>query len=781
MDLFVRIGLDEAVAKNAVANKKFSAALEQMIRESGILTSSCDKQAGLHLYTLASKLPPESTPLSKTNRQDLYAAIVREEIRTPVQLAAAINYFKTKTAFDKAEFDKECGVNVVISPEEIKATIDATLAEHRERLMQDRYRAVGFVLGQVTQKLKWADGATTKAMYDEAILNLLGPKTEADLAPPKGSPKAPKAEAAKPQAKAAQTLEETKGTGQEEGEEDAWTLPPDDMLKARDLEWAQNTPEQLKAMMEATKGRLMTRFPPEPNGYLHLGHAKAMMRNFGLAKQYNGLCIMRFDDTNPEAEEQEYIDNILENLEFLGHKPARVTYSSDYFETLYELAIKLIKKGKAYVCHQTAEEIKASRDIKASPTGKPIPSPWRDRPIEENLRLFQDMRRGKFEENAAVLRMKGDLDHPNPNLWDTVFYRIRYSPHPHAGDKWCIYPTYDYTHCIIDSLEWITYSMCTLEFEIRRESYYWLLHELDLYKPKVWEYSRLNITNNVLSKRRLRALVEEGHVRGWDDPRLLTINGLRRRGYTASAINGFITSVGISRNNNFIPYERLEHHVRADLLPVARRAFVVSDPLKVVIENFDENKIMTVQAPDYPSDECKSTHDCPITRVVYIERSDFQVQPEKDFIRLAPGRVAHLKNAFNIEVTGYELNADGSVKEIRVKADFENTIKPKAKLHWVSEPKPGVAPLAVELRLYDKLFMSSNPMAVEGDWRLDLNPKSLVIANGFADNYLRTADLKPGTPYQFERLGFFVVDPDTDLSKNYIVFNRTCELKSSFK
>lgn len=638
--------------------------------------------------------------------------------------------------------------------------------ENKEDLETNRYRAAGKVLGLVTSNLKWAEGLAVKTAFDEAILNLLGPKTEADSAPIKVA-KAPKEAKASPVA-APVTTEKT------DDAEETFEVPDEKMLSGRDLEWARNTEEILAKVRARTQGRVITRFPPEPNGYLHIGHAKAMAQNFGVAAKYGGQCIMRFDDTNPEAEEQEYIDTILENLTTLGHVPAKTTFSSDYFEELFDLAVQLIKKDRAYVCHQTKEEIRADRAV-AKETGVCPPSPFRSRSIEENLRLFTDMRKGKMAENECTLRMKGILDHPNPNMWDTVFYRIRYTPHPHTGDRWCIYPTYDYTHCIIDSLEDITYSMCTLEFEVRRESYYWLLNELGLYKPKVWEYSRLNITHNVLSKRRLRSLVMDGHVRGWDDPRLLTINGIRRRGIPAEAINNFIKACGVSRNTNMIPYEKLEGCARDVLNVTARRAMAVIDPIRVTISNFPTDKIESYKVVDRPNATESDFHNTPLTRVLYIERDDFMVNPTADFIRLSPGAEVRLKGAFNITVTDYVVDSTGNVKEITALADFDNKNKPKATIHWVAEPAPGVTPLTAEVRLYNKLFRSEDPMSI-AEWEKDLNPESLIIKTAFVDPYV--ADVaKVGDVYQFERVGYFAVDPDTEGGK--LVFNRTCELRQA--
>lgn len=417
IEVFKAIGLDPKVAAETINNKKFAATLYQIIEEAGI-TGGCDKAVGQVFYNLTSKVGVDGSPIIRASRKELWARVVSGAIKSSAQVNAAATYFKKKEVFDAAEFDKECGVGVVVTPAEISAAIDAILADPQYDLDVQRYRAVGRMLGAATQALKWADGGAVKAQFDAAVLARLGPKTDADSAPlPKKDAAVaakPAAAAAKPAAKAAETPE-----GDAAGEEDEFTIPPEDMLQGRMLEWARNTPEQLERVKAETKGRVITRFPPEPNGYLHLGHAKAMMQNFSVAQKYNGHCIMRFDDTNPEAEEQEYIDTILENLAALGHKPWKTTYSSDYFDQLYDLAVKLIKKGKAYVCHQSKEDIGKGRD-EYKKTGTMPASPFRDRSVEENLQLFEDMRMGKCKENECTLRMKGDLSSPNPNMLDTV-------------------------------------------------------------------------------------------------------------------------------------------------------------------------------------------------------------------------------------------------------------------------------------------------------------------------------------------------------------------------
>ena len=669
-------------------------------------------------------------------------------------------YFRTKDEFEREAFEKACGVGVVYTNEDVQRVVAKVLSAQEASLKVERYLAnLPQLLLTVRKELEWCDGKTVKDEFDKQILELLGPVTEADL-----NAKKEKASKKKEQPTKAATVEnaveETQPVEKFENIED--------MYVGRELKEARNTEQMLIEVKSKTGGKLITRFPPEPNGFLHLGHAKSMRFNFGLASRTRGECILRFDDTNPEAESIEYIESIIESVAFMGHKPVRTTYSSDYFPELYELAIKMIKKGFAYVDHQTKAEIEAYREKRQN-------SPWRDRPVEENLRLFEDMRKGKFSEGAATLRMKGDMSHPNPCMWDMIAYRIKYTPHPHAGEKWCIYPSYDYTHCIIDSLEYITYSLCTLEFEVRRDTYYWLLDILDLYKPMVWEFSRLNLSFNVLSKRRLLALVRDHHVRGWDDPRLLTINGLRRRGYTADAINDFCDRVGVSRNEQHISNYLLEQCLRIDLDKNASRAMAVLEPLKITLKNYPADKVEEIQAPLFPKDESLGFRSFPFSRVVYIERSDFKEEDNKNFFGLSVGKEVHLKYAYNIKCEEIVKDKNQHVVELICTVDLKNVSKCKGNIHWVAEPAPGVKPLTAEVRLYDTLFLSENPAAID-NWVADLNPNSLVVVkNVFLEPSLKTT--KHLDKYQFERVGFFVTDFDS--TESSLVFNRSVKLKES--
>lgn len=550
-----------------------------------------------------------------------------------------------------------------------------------------------------------------------------------------------------------------------EGEEEKAEKDKLSTLIGRDLKSAMNPPHVLEKHLKETGGKVLTRFPPEPNGYLHIGHAKAMRFSFTSAVQAGGDCYLRFDDTNPEKETKEFIDNIKENVEWLGYKPWKITYASDYFESLYELARELIKKGKAYVCHQTKEEVNEYRE-------KKLDSPFRNRSVEENLKLFEMMRQGRFDEKECCLRMKIDMKHSNPCMRDPVAYRIKYAPHPHAGDKWCIYPTYDYTHCLNDSLENITHSLCTLEFEIRRDSYYWLLEALDMYRPFVWEYSRLNLTKIAMSKRKLTDLVTKKLVSGWDDPRLPTINGLRRRGYTAEAINNFVDTVGVTRrgNDNFLSIKLLEHCIRTDLDRKAPRTLAVLDPLKITLVNMPESQKGELETPLFPKNKDAGNRKIMLSKTIYIERSDFSMENNEDFFGLTPNQEVGLKYSGIIKFKDCVKNEKGEVTELLCEFDSESK-KTKGRIHWISANEA----VKVEVRLYDYLFKSDNPMALKEPLE-DINPKSLVIRNESLVNKCILSGIKALDHFQFERLGYFVTDLDTNVSTGRYVFNLTVDL-----
>ncbi len=540
------------------------------------------------------------------------------------------------------------------------------------------------------------------------------------------------------------------------------------------------------------QGRVHTRFPPEPNGYLHIGHAKSICLNFGIAQEYKGKCNLRFDDTNPSKEEQEYVDSIIADIHWLGFDwEGRMFFASDYFEQIYEYAIQLIKKGKAYVCDLNADQIREYRgtgeQIKQGDKIVSLPgrdSPYRNRSIEENLDLFQRMRAGEFPDGAKTLRAKIDMASPNIYMRDPVMYRIMRAHHHRTGDKWVIYPTYDWTHGLCDSLERITNSICTLEFEIHRPLYDWFLIELGLYRPQQTEFARLNITYTVLSKRYLLELVTGGLVKGWDDPRMPTLSGLKRRGFTPEALRNFCKLIGVSKTESTIDMQVLEHCLREDLNKRCQRAMGVLKPLKVVIENYPEGQTEEFDAINNPEDPASGTRKLPFSREIYIEHEDFMENPPKDFFRLAPGREVRLRYAYFIKC--HEVRKDpatGLPCELRCTydpatrgGDAPDGRKVKSTLHWVSAPHS----IPAEVRIYETLFSKENPYDVPegGSYKDNLNPKSIeVLSQCRLEPSLKDAAV--GTAYQFERLGYFCVDKDTSPTHG-LVFNRTVTLRDAW-
>jgi len=757
-------------------NPKFRKGLIEIIDAAGA-RGGLPKSKGLLLYHLAGKFPANAL----AHRSVVISLILDESIKSNSQLDAAFDFLKKlgPEPLDTAALNSAAGVGVVVSLDTIKALVTATVEENKTKLIEERYRLnTNILLGQLTrtEALRWAEGAAVRSELEKQVEALLGPKTEEDLKPvEKKKVKAPKAEAPS-----------NSGTAHGAKEVEAVVVPDDpyaflpkpqannvvhttvNFSDGRTMR-VSNTPELLAKHLAALGGKVVTRFPPEPNGYLHIGHAKAMFVDFGMAAHYGGVCYLRFDDTNPEAEKQEYIDHIKDIVSWMGWTPWKITYSSDYFQELHDYALQLIKSGNAYVCHQTKDEIEASREKREA-------SPWRERPIEESLALFDQMRQGRVDEGKATLRMKMDHKNENFNMFDLIAYRIKFTEHPHAGNKWCIYPSYDYTHCIVDALENISHSLCTLEFESRRASYYWLLEVLGTYKPLVWEYSRLNITNTVMSKRKLNQLVTANYVNGWDDPRLLTLSGLRRRGATAKAINAFCREIGITRNENVIPMHKLEHHIRMDLDISSPRILAVLRPLRIVVANLPEDHCEEFDAKVFPG-RTEQTYKVPFTRVCYIESTDFKEVDEKDFFGLAPGKSIMLRYAYPVTYKSHSKDASGRITEVVVDADLSPAGKkpPKGVMNWVAQPKPGQEPLRFEARVYDYLFTHDDPAAIE-DWLADLAPESLQIIQGCYGSP-QLAATKPGDQYQFERLGYFCVDPDS--RPGQLVVNRTVTLKES--
>ena len=528
-------------------------------------------------------------------------------------------------------------------------------------------------------------------------------------------------------------------------------------------------------------GKVHTRFPPEPNGYLHIGHAKAICISFGLAEEYGGLTNLRFDDTNPIKEDVEYVDAIREDVSWLGYKPTGGEYfTSDYFEQLYDLALKLIDDGKAYIDDQSSEDIAAQ---KGTPTKPGSHSPFRDRSPEENRDLFERMKAGEFQEGSKVLRAKIDMSNPNMHMRDPIMYRIMYSTHHRTGDKWCIYPMYDFAHGQSDSIEGITHSLCSLEFEVHRPLYEWYIENLDIFPSKQTEFARLNLNYTVMSKRKLLTLVEDGVVDGWDDPRMPTISGLRRRGYTPASIREFISRVGVAKRENIIDVGLLEWALRDDLNRVAPRVMAVLNPIKLVITNYPVDKVEWLPSINNPEDPESGTREIPFSRELWMEADDFKIEANRKWFRLAPGKTVRLKSAYIVEYENHICDEHGNVVEVQVKY-FENSksgsdtsgIKAKGTLHWVEQ---GYA-VNAEVRQYERLFADEAPDGhKDKDFTEFLNPNSLeILRNCKIEPSL--SDAKPGTTYQFTRLGYFT--PDSKNSKeDALVFNRAVTLRDSWK
>ncbi|XP_044157126.1 LOW QUALITY PROTEIN: glutamine--tRNA ligase [Bufo gargarizans] len=761
VSLFTSIGLSEQKAKETLKNEALSALLrEAVLQAQAVLGPSIDKVIGTLIYNLSSRLKdPKRLGF-------LVGYIVGKKISTDLQLNAALEYVKGHPLdpIDTVDFERECGVGVTVTPEQIEEAVEAVIQKYKEQLLAERYRFnMGLLMGEARNRLKWADGKIIKNEVDMQVLHLLGPKTEADL---EKKPKAAKQKVAEPEKKADAgvngdvKLESASLMEQLRGEALKFHKPGEN-YKTEGYVVTPNTMDLLKKHLEITGGQVRTRFPPEPNGILHVGHAKAINFNFGYAKANGGICYLRYDDTNPEKEEEKYFTAIKDMVEWLGYNPHAVTHASDNFDQLYEWAVELIKRGHAYACHQKVDEIKGHN---------PPPSPWRDRPVEESLLLFQGMKKGKFAEGEVTLRMKMVME---DGKMDPVAYRIKYTPHHRTGDKWCIYPTYDYTHCLCDSIEHITHSLCTKEFQARRSSYFWLCNALDVYCPVQWEYGRLNLHYTVVSKRKIIKLVETGAVRDWDDPRLFTLTALRRRGFPPEAINNFCARVGVTVAQTTMEPHLLEACVREVLNDTAPRVMAVLEPLKITITNFPGDQAIDVKVPNFPADESRGFHTVPFSSTIYIEQTDFREVMEKGYKRMTPDQSVGLRHAgYVISVQSVIKDGNGKVVELEVtctKSDVAE--KPKAFIHWVSNP------LVCEVRLYDRLFLHKSPedpSEVPGGFLSDINTNSLtVIPDAVVDQSAKNC--KAFDKFQFERLGYFSVDPDTTDDK--IVFNRTVTLK----
>ncbi|KMQ96224.1 putative glutaminyl-trna synthetase [Lasius niger] len=767
VQLFQTIGLSEQKAKETLKNANVTKNLKLAIDEA-VKHGPVSQDTGILLYHLASKI--KNQVVDKIPFVTNY--IVEKKLDTVQRIDAALSYLlaNVNNTLNIAEFEEFCGVGVVVSPEQIEEEVEKIIKAHKNEIIEKRYRFnSGPLMQQVRNILKWADGKAVKNEFDIQLLYLLGPKTDTDLIPvskikqPKDKQtKAKKSEIVKEEQKEALNGEKAEAqTISELVKNKIHFHKPGENYKTEGYIVTPNTHRLLQEHLKATGGKVITRFPPEPNGILHIGHAKAININFGYAAAHDGICYLRYDDTNPEKEEEKFFIGIREMVEWLGYKPAAVTHSSDYFQQLYKWAVELIEKGLAYVCHQSSEEMKGFN---------PPPSPWRNRPIAESLDLFNDMKDGLLEEGEATLRMKVTLEEGKQ---DPVAYRIKYSPHHRTGDQWCIYPTYDYTHCLCDSIENVTHSLCTKEFQSRRSSYYWLCNALDIYCPVQWEYGRLNVNYTVISKRKIAKLIQEGIVSDWDDPRLFTLSALRRRGFPPEAINNFCAQMGVTGAQATVDPAVLEAAVRDVLNLTAPRFMVVLKPIKLTIRNFPQENAVKLTVPDFPNEPERGHHEITFDEILYIESSDFKEIEEKGFRRLTPKQPVGLKHA-GIVVTFENIEKDpsGNITNITVRQDpvSENN-KPKAFIHWVSHP------VLASVRLYERLFKHKNPEdtnEVPNGFLSDINRTSKKEVVAYTDNSLaKTA--KVYDKFQFERVGFFSVDPDIKPGK--LVFNRTVTLK----
>lgn len=719
-------GMSDNKIEETKKNKKLFTFLIELVRDNNL--HEYDKSVGVLLYALATRLLKQSLD----HRERLIDYIITKKLTTSQQLNAAFEYIINHDEFINSDFETFCGIGTQISSDEIENGVKC-IFDNDENLHIERYRAESRLRKMVMTRFRFANGKLVNDIFNSLFIQRLGPKTPSDGNPQK-TRKMP--------------------TEYETLPENIEYPPPESNKQVRD-----ELLEHHLAYLKSIHAGVITRFPPEPNGYLHIGHAKSMNLNFGYAKRKKGICYLRFDDTNPAAERQEYIDSILESVTWLGHTPYAVTYASDYFDTLYELGEKFIILGKGYVCECSDDIMREKRQAKEECV-------HRNRSIEENLKLFREMRDRMHDPGSMTLRMKGDMNSANTTMRDMVAYRILNSPHPRTGSKWCIYPSYDFAHCICDSLENITHSFCTLEFCVRRPAYEWLLHQLDMYCPVQNEFSKMEVNGTVLSKRRLLKLVESGVVNGWDDPRLLTLSGLRRRGYTPEAINQFCNILSITRHEGAaIDLDVLEGCCRKVMDRDAIRLMVVLDPLKIVITNYPDDKTETFTVPNHPYNPEMGFHSISFSKVIYIDRSDFRLEDSESYYRLAPGKLVRLKYGYNIRCTGVHLADTGHIEYIE--AEYEDSdIKPAGTIHWVSNPR------SVEVRLYDRLFKSKNPSSLD-NFLDDINPSSLkIIPQAYLDKMTNIT----GTKFQFERIGFFSIDPDTTNDK--LIFNLTVRDKN---
>ncbi|SCU81678.1 LAMI_0B07228g1_1 [Lachancea mirantina] len=793
---FSKVGFEDAKVKEIVKNKKVSASLKSLLEECPA-NYQWDKSSRTLLHTLASQI--KGTELE--NQKVIVDGILSGDLKTPLQVDAAYKYIKkTGNNVVPEEFAKECGVGIVVTESQVQERVAKYISDNRATIVEERYKMVPGIIAAVKglPELRWAEPRLFKPIIDAEVLKVLGPKDERDVVK-------------KEKKKKAATEKKTGKASGSDSEGPKRSMFTEGFLG--DLhkvgENPQAYPELMAEHLKVTGGKVRTRFPPEPNGYLHIGHSKAIMVNFGFARHYGGVCYLRFDDTNPEAEAPEYFESIKRMVAWLGFEPWKITYSSDYFDKLYDLAVVLIKAGKAYVCHSTPEEIRRGRGIKedGTPGGERFACKYRERPIEENLKEFANMRDGKYKPGEATLRMKQDLNSPSPQMWDLIAYRVLDAPHPRTGTKWKIYPTYDFTHCLVDSFENITHSLCTTEFYLSRESYEWLCDQVHVFRPAQREYGRLNITGTVLSKRKIAKLVNENYVRGWDDPRLFTLEAIRRRGVPPGAILSFINTLGVTTSTTNIQVVRFESAIRKYLEDNTPRLMFILDAVEVVIENLPDDYEELVTIPYRPGTPEFGERIVPFTKRIYIERSDFSEKTgDSEFFRLTPEQpVGLIKVPYTISFKSLEKDTEGRITRIYVNYENESgkPKKPKTYIQWVPQSVKYNSPIKVtETRVYNQLFSSENPSAHPNGYLNDLNPESEVVAkNSVVEHNFREIltkspwvvennkksefyveeehGAKEVCRFQAMRVGYFTLDKDSQDDK--IILNRIVSLKDGSK
>lgn len=791
--IFAKVGFEDKKIKEIVKNNKVSASLAEVIEKAGLLSESTtlpvDKTETALLHHLAALLKGKQVE----GIEHIGAGITNKKLKSNLQVAEALKYVEShdNDSFNQEEFETASGVGQEVTAEQTKQIIVDYMISTKEEVELNRYKMIPQLLANARQlsALKWASPALFKPVIDAQMLAMVGEKDE-NYGKKEKKKKEPATAAA---TKKKDVVVEKQRNMFTEGF-------LGDLHKAG--EEPQKWDDVIQKHREFIGGKVHTRFPPEPNGFLHIGHSKAIMVNFGYAKYHDGHCYLRYDDTNPEAEEQVYFDSILRCVEWLGFGPWKITYSSDYFDQLYALAEKLINSGYAYVDHSTSEEVKMQRGVKpdGTPGGERTPSPWRNRSVEENLTEFRKMRDGFYQPGQATLRMKQDITSPSPQMWDLVAYRVLNASHPRTGDKWKIYPTYDFTHCLVDSFENITHSLCTTEFYLSRESYEWLCDVLHVYRPPQREYGRLNITGTIMSKRKIAKLVTEGHVRAWNDPRLYTLESLRRRGVPPGAILSFINTLGVTTSTTNIQVTRFESAVRQYLDVTTPRLMMIENPLKVVLDNLPDDYEELVEMPYKPGNDAFGSRTIPLTKTLYIDHADYRDEPTKGYFRFAPDQpVGLMRVPFNIKVKSVEHDSNG--KPTVIHAEYMNDPsthkKPKAYIQWVPESKKHNSPVNVsEVRIYNQLFNSENPSSHPDGFLADINKDSESVIKGamiepaILDIKSKSPMNMPFTEEQFNikeesgvetvrfqalRVGYFCLDIDSTDDK--LILNRIVTLK----